>query len=88
MTRSSLTEHDRAIIAPARELARLRTAESVSERFPGWDQPGVAYAGAFGVARYLLAAVRVSRATPASSVKSMRSWASCHGTGARRAGQR
>ena len=52
---SALSDHDRYIIARARELAALRTTEAVRERFAGWgDDVAPAYAEAFGAARCLL----------------------------------
>lgn len=54
-SRASLTDHDRRLIAAARELAELRTTAAVVERFPGWgDSTAAVYAEAFGYARWHL----------------------------------
>jgi hypothetical protein len=52
---SRLTDHDRHVIAKARDLAELRTTALLTERFPGWgDSTAAVYAEAFGIARWLL----------------------------------
>lgn len=50
-----LTDHDRRLVAAARELAGLRTTAAVTGRFGGWgDSTAAAYAEAFGTARWHL----------------------------------